>query len=71
VHAKGWVDMVFEASVPASSTELSVDGAEVYEAAWHPLDDLPRLTVSTARLLAYYDIGPLAGTPGPWSTVHR
>ena len=44
VHAKGWVDMVFEAEVPASTTELTVDGAEVLEAAWHPLDDLPPLT---------------------------
>ncbi|MEU6024463.1 MULTISPECIES: NUDIX hydrolase [unclassified Micromonospora] len=61
VHAKGWVDMVFIAEVPASSTTLTVDGAEVFEAAWHPLDDLPKLTWPTARLLAYYDIGPLAG----------
>lgn len=61
VHAKGWVDVVFTAEVPASTTELTVDGAEVFEAAWHPLDDLPRLTWPTARLLAYYDIGPLAG----------
>ncbi|MEO3747406.1 NUDIX domain-containing protein [Plantactinospora sp. B5E13] len=60
VHAKGWVDMVFEARVPASTTPLVVDGAEVYEAAWHPLDDLPKLTVATARLLAHYGIGPLA-----------
>jgi ADP-ribose pyrophosphatase YjhB (NUDIX family) len=69
VHAKGWVDMVFEASVPASTTELIVDGAEVLEAAWHPIDDLPRLTTATARLLAYYGIGPLAGTPGPWTSA--
>ncbi|MFG1652015.1 NUDIX hydrolase [Micromonospora sp. NPDC049275] len=61
VHAKGWVDMVFETEVPASTTDLAVDGAEVFEAAWHPLDDLPKLTWPTARLLAYYDIGPLAG----------
>lgn len=60
VHAKGWVDMVFEVSVPAVSTTLTVDGAEVYEAAWHPLDALPRLTPATAHLLAYYGIGPLA-----------
>ncbi|MDG4765157.1 NUDIX domain-containing protein [Solwaraspora sp. WMMD406] len=60
VHAKGWVDVVFEAAVPASTTTLVVDGAEVYEAAWHRLDDLPRLTPATARLLAYYGIGPLA-----------
>ena len=29
VHPKGWVDMVFTASVPASTTKLVVDGAEV------------------------------------------
>ncbi|MBE1492490.1 ADP-ribose pyrophosphatase YjhB (NUDIX family) [Plantactinospora soyae] len=67
VHAKGWVDMVFEARVPASTTELVVDGAEVYEAAWHPLDDLPRLSTATARLLAHYGMGPLA-EPGSTST---
>ncbi|MEU6203893.1 NUDIX domain-containing protein [Micromonospora musae] len=61
VHAKGWVDVVFTAEVPASTTELKVDGAEVFEAAWHPLDDLPRLSWATARLLAYYGIGPLVG----------
>ncbi|WDZ84424.1 NUDIX hydrolase [Micromonospora cathayae] len=60
VHAKGWVDVVFEADVPAAQAELVVDGAEVFEAAWHRLDDLPRLSRATARLLAYYGIGPLA-----------
>jgi ADP-ribose pyrophosphatase YjhB (NUDIX family) len=60
VHLKGWVDMVFEVRVPASTTKLAVDGAEVYEAAWHRLDELPRLTGATARLLAHYGIGPLA-----------
>ena len=63
VHAKGWVDVVFTAAVPASTTELVVDGAEVYEAAWHRLDALPRLTTSTARLLAYYGMGPLVDRP--------
>ena len=65
VHAKGWVDVVFEAEVPASTTELAVDGAEVFEAAWHPLDDLPRLSRATAELLGYYGIGPLAGQSTP------
>lgn len=60
VHAKGWVDVVFETDVPASSTELVVDGAEVFEAAWHPLDDLPRLSRATAGLLGRYGIGPQA-----------
>lgn len=58
VHAGGWVDVVFEASVPASSTTLAVDGAEVLEAAWHPLDALPRLTAPTVRLLSNYGIAP-------------
>lgn len=70
VHLKGWVDMVFEVRVPASTTRLAVDGAEVYEAAWHRLDELPQLSTATARLLAHYRIGPLAevdptGTPPP------
>jgi 8-oxo-dGTP pyrophosphatase MutT (NUDIX family) len=61
VHTNGrWVDMVFTARVPASTTELSVDGAEVWEAAWHPVDDLPKLTPATARLLGHYGIGPEA-----------
>ncbi len=65
VHALGWVDVVFEAEVPASRTELVVDGAEVFEAAWHPLDDLPRLSRATARLLGLYGIGPLADQRTP------
>jgi ADP-ribose pyrophosphatase YjhB (NUDIX family) len=63
VHTKGhWVDMVFTASVPASTTALSVDGAEVWEAAWHPVDNMPKLTAATARLLAYYGVGENDGT---------
>lgn len=69
VHHRGrWVDMVFEASVPASTTPLTVDSVEVLEAAWHPLDKLPQLTRPTARLLGCYGIGPWAGdgaTPIP------
>ncbi|MFC0003365.1 NUDIX hydrolase [Micromonospora siamensis] len=65
VHAKGWVDVVFEAEVPAATTELVIDGAEVFEAAWHPLDDLPRLSRATARLLGMYGIGPQAGQLPP------
>jgi ADP-ribose pyrophosphatase YjhB (NUDIX family) len=64
VHTRGqWVDMVFEASVPASTTTLRVDGAEVLEAGWHRLDSLPPLTVAAARLLGYYGIGPYAEYP--------
>jgi ADP-ribose pyrophosphatase YjhB (NUDIX family) len=61
VHTRGqWVDTVFTVRVPAATTTLDVDGAEVFEAAWHRLDDLPHLTPPTARLLAVYGIGPLA-----------
>lgn len=64
VHTHGrWVDTVFEASVAASTVVLKADGAEVLEAAWHPVDSLPPLTVSTARLLAYYGLGPYADYP--------
>jgi ADP-ribose pyrophosphatase YjhB (NUDIX family) len=63
IHTRGrWVDMVFEVSVPASGS-LAIDEAEVHEAAWYPLDDLPRLTTPTARLLAHYGIGPLRDDP--------
>jgi ADP-ribose pyrophosphatase YjhB (NUDIX family) len=66
VHHHGrWVDMVFEASVPAATTPLVVDSVEVLEAAWHPLDKLPRLTRPTARLLGCYGIGPCVRTEGP------
>lgn len=57
IHHKGrWVDVVFEAAVPAGEVELEPDGAEVWEAAWHPLDRLPRLTRPTAQLLQHYGI---------------
>jgi len=58
VHLKGWVDTVFTTSVPASTTQLVVDGGEVLEARWFPLDALPPLTVNTAILLGKYGIGP-------------
>jgi 8-oxo-dGTP pyrophosphatase MutT (NUDIX family) len=60
-HSGGWVDVVFEARVPAD-VPLVPDGAEIIEVAWHPLDGLPPLTTSTAKLLAHYDIGPLVRT---------
>ncbi len=64
VHSRGlWVDMVFDASVPASAVTLQADGVEVIEAAWHRLDNLPPLTIATARLLSYYGIGPYADYP--------
>ena len=60
VHAKGWVDTVFWGEVPASMTRLVVDGGEVLEAAWFPVDQLPPLTSNTAALLSIYGIGPWA-----------
>jgi len=64
VHSRGrWVDVVFDASVAASAVTLRVDGAEVLEAAWHRLDNLPPLSHPTARLLSYYGIGPYVDYP--------
>lgn len=64
VHSRGrWVDAVFEAAIPAGRATLEVDGAEVWEAAWHRIDALPPLTLPTARLLARYGIGPLVDYP--------
>ncbi|NUT35866.1 MAG: NUDIX hydrolase [Hamadaea sp.] len=61
VHTSGrWVDTVFTARVDAATAAVSVDGAEVWEAAWHAVDDLPQLTVATERLLGTYGIGPAA-----------
>ena len=62
VHPNGEVvDTVWFGSVPASSTATAVDGGEVLEAAWFPVDGLPHLTAPTARLLGVYGIGPRAG----------
>jgi ADP-ribose pyrophosphatase YjhB (NUDIX family) len=60
VHPKGWVDTVFLGSAPASTTTLVVDGGEVLEAGWFPLDDLPRLTPNTEIVLGIYGLGPSA-----------
>jgi 8-oxo-dGTP pyrophosphatase MutT (NUDIX family) len=60
IHTVGVVDTVWFGAVPASVTTLRVDGGEVLEAAWFPVDDLPRLTVNTALLLGRYGIGPRA-----------
>jgi hypothetical protein len=60
VHTDGrWIDLVFEAAVPAD-VAIRVDGAEVYEARFHPIDALPPLSRSTAELLAHFGIGPYA-----------
>jgi ADP-ribose pyrophosphatase YjhB (NUDIX family) len=64
VHSRGmWVDVVFETRVSAAAVTVTVDGTEVTDAAWHRLDNLPPLTVATARLLSYYGIGPYADYP--------
>jgi ADP-ribose pyrophosphatase YjhB (NUDIX family) len=64
IHHRGrWVDVVFEARVPASEVSLVVDGAEVLEAGFYRVDNLPPLTPPTARLLSYYGIGPLVEYP--------
>jgi ADP-ribose pyrophosphatase YjhB (NUDIX family) len=63
VHVGGrWVDMVFQATVPAD-VDLLPDGAEILEAAWYPTTSLPPLTPPTARLLAQYGLGPYVDYP--------
>lgn len=62
VHTNGrWVDLVFRAEADPATAKLAVDGAEVWEAAWHDLANLPKLTVATQRLLSVYGIGPGSG----------
>ncbi|MBG0568153.1 NUDIX hydrolase [Actinoplanes aureus] len=62
IHPNGGVvDTVWFGSVPASTTSLAVDGGEVLEAGWFPLDDMPPLTYPTERLLGIYGLGPRAG----------
>jgi 8-oxo-dGTP diphosphatase len=68
VHPEGWVDMVFLGSVPAATTPLDVDGGEVLEARWFPLDELPRLTTNTELLLGHYGIGSAAVREKPAAT---
>lgn len=59
VHTNGrWVDTVFTTRTDPDTAKIAVDGAEVWEAAWHPVAELPKLTVATQRLLSVYDIGP-------------
>jgi hypothetical protein len=57
--------MVYFGKVPASTTTLTVDGGEVLEARWFPMDDLPPLTPNTELLLGLYGIGPAAGRVDP------
>jgi ADP-ribose pyrophosphatase YjhB (NUDIX family) len=66
IHPNGGVvDTVWFGSVPASRTPVTVDGGEVLEARWFPLDDLPQLTYPTERLLGIYGLGPRAGELPP------
>jgi 8-oxo-dGTP diphosphatase len=66
VHPNGGVvDTVWFGSVPASRTRLAVDGGEVLEARWFPIDELPQLTWPTERLLGIYGLGPRAGELPP------
>jgi 8-oxo-dGTP diphosphatase len=60
VHTVGVVDTIWFAEVPASTTPLKVDGGEVLEAAWFPIDELPRLASGTAALLGRFGMGPRA-----------
>jgi ADP-ribose pyrophosphatase YjhB (NUDIX family) len=60
VHTKGrWIDLVYTVDVPGD-TQLRVDGAEILEVAWHPVNALPQVTPATARLLGNFGLGPYA-----------
>ncbi|MCC3765212.1 NUDIX domain-containing protein [Glycomyces sp. TRM65418] len=64
VHTHGrWVDNVFRLVRDPDSTQITVDGHEVWDAAWHPVADLPEMTRATAKLLSHYGLGPLAEPP--------
>jgi 8-oxo-dGTP pyrophosphatase MutT (NUDIX family) len=63
VHPIGAVDCIWFGSVPASTTPLRVDGGEILEAGWYPVDALPDLTRNTALLLGLFGIGPRATEP--------
>lgn len=61
VHTHGrWVDNVFRLVRDPGSTQIIVDGHEVWDAGWHPAADLPEMTRATAKLLSHYGLGPLA-----------
>lgn len=61
VHTRGrWVDNVFRLTRDPETTQITVDGHEVWDAAWHPVDELPEMTRATAKLLSHYRLGPLA-----------
>ena len=61
VHTHGrWVDNVFRLERDPGSTQIIVDGHEVWDAGWHSVDELPEMTRATAKLLSHYGLGPLA-----------
>jgi len=61
VHTHGrWVDNVFRLVRDPDSTQIIVDGHEVWDAGWHPVGELPEMTRATAKLLSHYGLGPLA-----------
>jgi 8-oxo-dGTP pyrophosphatase MutT (NUDIX family) len=61
VHTNGrWVDNVFRLDRDPQTTEIIVDGHEVWDAGWHLVDALPEMTRATAKLLSHYGLGPLA-----------
>ena len=65
VHPVGVVDTVFFGTVAATQATLDIDGGEIVDVGWFPVDDLPRLTANTIKLLSRYDLVPEPSTPQP------
>ena len=59
------VDMLFTATVDAATTPFTVDQVEIAEARWFPVEDLPRLTGPTLRLLGRCGLSPDAPPTDP------
>lgn len=67
IHPVGVVDTVFFGTIPAAQATLHIDGGEIVDIGWFPIDDLPRLTSNTIKLLSRYDLAP-ASTPDSAAT---
>lgn len=52
------VDLIFTTTVDENEVDPRADGVELVQVAWYGIEQLPPLTIPTARLLATLGIGP-------------